>query len=99
MDFRKCVEFVQKYGSRAEFRDLTRVASRPYRFGQTTIHLTYFSMPDWLAIISAARSPQGNADKPNIDVLRAMAMESSIPAVLDFLWLDCLEPSSRDHVA
>ena len=99
MDYTKCVEFVRKYASRGELHELMRPASKPYRYIKTTIHLTYFSMPDWLAIISAARWPQGtgSGEDPIREVLRAMAMESDISAVLDFMSLDRMAPPERER--
>jgi hypothetical protein len=100
MDYTKCVEFVRKYASRGELHELMRPASKPYRYAKTTIHLTYFSMPDWLAIISAARWPEGtgSGEEPIRKVLRAMAMESDISAVLDFMSLDRMEPPERERL-
>ena len=99
MDYTECVEFVRKYASRGELHELMRAASKPYRYIKTTIHLTYFSMPDWLAIISAAGSPQGtgSGEKPILDVLRAMAMESNVSA-LDFMLLHRMEPPERERL-
>lgn len=100
MDYTKCVEFVRKYASRGELHELMRPASKPYRYTKTTIHLTYFSMPDWLAIISAARSPSGTGagEEPIRDVLRAMAMEIDISAVLDFMSLNRMEQPERERL-
>jgi len=100
MDYTECVEFVRKYASRGGLHELMLPASKPFRFTKTTIHLTYFSMPDWLAIISAAGSPQGtgSGDEPILDVLRAMAMESNVSAVLDFMWLNSMEPPERERL-
>jgi hypothetical protein len=99
MDYTKCVEFVRKYASRGELHELMRPASMPYRYTKTTIHLTYFSMPDWLAILSAARWPQGtgSGEEPIRQVLGAMAMESDISAVLDFMSLDRMAPPERER--
>src|SRR5882757_551718 len=99
MDYTECVEFVRKHASRGELHELMRPASKPYRYTKTTIHLTYFSMPDWLAIISAARSPQGtgSSEEPIREVLRAMAMESDISAVLDFMSLNRMEPPEGER--
>jgi hypothetical protein len=99
MDYKKCVEFVRKYASPGELQELMRPASKPFRYTKTTIQLTYFSMPDWLAIISAARWPQGtgSGEEPIREVLRAMAMESDISAVLDFMSLDRMEPRERER--
>jgi hypothetical protein len=97
MDYTKCVEFVRKYASRSELHELMRPASKPYRYAKTTIHLTYFSMPDWLAILSAARWPQGSGEEPIRQVLRVMALESDIDAVLDFMKLDRMAPPERER--
>ena len=99
MDYTECVEFVRKYASRGELHELMRPASKPYRYIKTTIHLTYFSMPDWLAVLSAARWPQGtgSGDEPIRQVLRAMALESDISAVLDFMSLDRMAPPERER--
>jgi hypothetical protein len=98
MDFEKCVAFVRKYALPGERLALMGAPSKPYRNQKTTIHLTYFSMPDWLAVISAARWPQGtgSAEEPIRDVLGAMAMESDISAVLGFLKLLAGEPIERE---
>ena len=79
MDYTECVEFVRKYASRGELHELMRPASKPYRYTKTTIHLTYFSMPDWLAILSAARWPEGtgSGEEPIRQVLRVMALTES----------------------
>jgi hypothetical protein len=100
MDYTECVEFVRKFASRGGLHELMLPASKPFRFTKTTIHLTYFSMPDWLAIISAARWPQGtgSSEEPIRDVLRAMAMESDISAVLDFMSLNRMEPPARERL-
>ncbi len=100
MDYTKCVEFVRKFASRGELHELMRPASKPYRYAHTTIHLTYFSMPDWLAVMSAAKSPEGtgSGDKPIYDVLRAMALESDIGAVVDFMRFDSMEPPERERL-
>jgi hypothetical protein len=99
MDYTKCVEFVRKHASRGELHELMRPASKPYRYTKTTIHLTYFSMPDWLAILSAARWPQGtgSGEEPIRQVLRVMALESDIDAVLDFMKLDRMAPPERER--
>jgi hypothetical protein len=101
MDYEKCVAFVRKYATPAELRDLMRAASKPYRYKKTTIHLTYFSMPDWLAIVSTAARPGAavpGRDEPFVDVLREMAMEGSISAVLDFVMINCIEPAERKRL-
>ena len=100
MHYTKCVEFVRQFASRGELHELMRPASKPFRYTKTTIHLTYFSMPDWLAIISAARWPQGtgSGEEPIREVLRAMAMESDISAVVDFMWLNSMEPPERERL-
>src|SRR6266581_3543090 len=100
MDYTKCVEFVRKFASPGELHELMRPASKPYRYAHTTIHLTYFSMPDWLAVMSAAKSPEGtgSGDKPIYDVLRAMALESDIGAVVDFMRFDSMEPPERERL-
>ncbi|MBV9564112.1 MAG: hypothetical protein JOY90_27255 [Bradyrhizobium sp.] len=92
MDFNQCVAFVRKYASKSEFHGLTQAPSKQY--GKTKINLTYYSMPDWLAVISAARWPQwtGSAEEPIRDVLGAMAMESDIAAVLGFMKLLAGQP-------
>jgi hypothetical protein len=99
MDYTKCVEFVRKYASRSELHELMRPASKPYRYAKTTIHLTYFSMPDWLAILSAARWPQGtgSGEKPIREVLTAMVLESDFDAVLNFMMLDGMAPPERER--
>ena len=99
MHYTKCVEFVRKYASRGELHELMRPASKPYRYTKTTIHLTYFSMPDWLAILSAARWPEGtgSGEEPIRQVLRVMALESDISAVLDFMSLDRMAPPERER--
>jgi Effector protein len=96
MDFDKCVELVRKYGSRDDPRELMKAASKPYR--KTKIQLTYLSMPDWLAVMSAARSPAGtgSGEEPIYDALRGMAWESDIGAVLDFMWFDSMQPTQRE---
>src|SRR5262245_31592478 len=100
LDYKKCVEFVRKYALPVERHGLIGAASKPYRYQKTTIHLTYFSMPDWLAVISAARWPQGtgSGEEPIRDVLGAMAMESDISAVLGFMRLDGMEPTGRERL-
>ena len=87
MDFDQCVAFVRKYASKSEFHGLTQAPSTQY--GKTKINLTYYSMPDWLAVISAARWPKatGSGEEPLRDVLGAIAMESDISAVLGFMKL------------
>jgi hypothetical protein len=99
MDYTRCVEFVRQHASRGELHELMRPASKPYRYTKTTIHLTYFSMPDWLAILSAARWPQGtgSGEEPIRQVLRVMALESDIDAVLDFMKLDRMAPPERER--
>ena len=60
MDYTECVEFVRKYASRGELHELMRAASKPYRYIKTTIHLTYFSMPDWLAVFKCCEMAPGD---------------------------------------
>jgi len=60
MDYTKCVELVRKYASRSELHELMRPASKPYRYIKTTIHLTYFSMPDWLAVFKCCEMAPGD---------------------------------------
>jgi hypothetical protein len=100
MDYNKCVEFMRKCASRGEFHELMRPASKPYRYMRTTIHLTYFSMPDWLAVMSAAKSPAGTGSgvEPIYDVLRAMALEGDIGAVVDFMRFDSMNPPERERL-
>jgi len=76
-----------------------QAASKPYRYKRTTIHLTYFSMPDWLAVVSAAASPAGteSGTEPIVDALRAMATEGDL-SILDFLLFDVMEPSERERL-
>jgi hypothetical protein len=99
MDYEMCVKFVRKYAFPSELHELMRTPSKPYRYQKTTIHLTYLSMPDWLAVISAAASPAstGSADEPIVEVLRDMAMEGS-PALLDLLWFKSMEPSEHERL-
>src|ERR1700730_7183971 len=99
MNYEKCVEFVRKHASRGELHELMQPASKPYRYAKTTIHVTYFSMPDWLVILSAARWPQGtgSGEEPIREVLRVMALESDIDAVLDFMKLDGMAPPDRER--
>jgi hypothetical protein len=99
MDYETCAQLVRKYALPGELHDLMRTASKPYRYQKTTIHLTYLSMPDWLAVISAAASPAstGSADEPIVEVLRDMVLEGS-PAALDILWFDSMAPSERERL-
>ena len=99
MDHAKCVEFVRRYAFPGELHGLMQAASKPYRYKRTTIHLTYFSMPDWLAVVSAAASPAGteSGTEPIVDALRAMATEGDL-SILDFLLFDVMEPSERERL-
>src|SRR5215469_3430432 len=97
MDYKKCVEFILKHATPGQRHALMGAPSKPWRYNKTTIHLTYFSMPDWLAVLSAAKSPASTGQSADLmlDVLRAMAMESTVTAVTDFMMLNCMEPAER----
>jgi len=98
LDFNECVVFVKKFALPGEPLGLMGAPSTRYKYAKTTINITYFSMPDWLAVISAARWPTGtgSGDDPIRDVLGAMAMESDISAVLGFLKLLGGQPIKRE---
>jgi hypothetical protein len=89
MDFDQSVAFVRKYAVPGELLSLRQAPSTSYKYNKATIHLTYYSMPDWLAVISAARWPKatGSGEEPIQDVLWAMAIESNTSAVMDFVRL------------
>ena len=95
MDYKKCVEFILKYATPGQRHELMGAPSKPWRHNKTTIHLTYFSMPDWLAVLSAAKSPAstGHSEDLMVDVLRGMAIESTVTAVADFMMINCMEPA------
>jgi hypothetical protein len=99
MDYDDFVKFVRKHAFPGELHDILRAPSRPYRYGQTTIHLTYFSMPDWLAVLSAAALHKNSAgdQAPIVDVLRSMALEGDASSVIDFMWLNSMTPADRDR--
>ncbi len=96
-DYKQCVDFLRKNASAADFRDLMRTASRPYTYKHTKISLTYYSMPDWLAILDVAALPGAavpTAAGPVDAVLRAMSVEAVRPAVGAVI-VDSLEPAAR----
>ena len=99
MDYQDAIGFVRKHAFPSERHELLPAPTRPYRYGKTTIHLTYFSMPDWLAVLSAAALHKtGDESTPVIDVLRSMALESDLPStVIDFMWLNCMVPADRER--
>ena len=49
-DYDRCVEYVKKNASLAMGRELLAPLARPYSQKFANISLTYYSMPDWLAI-------------------------------------------------
>jgi len=101
MDYDDSVKFVRKYAYPAELHDLLRAPSKPYRYGHTTIHLTYFSMPDWLSVLSsvALHTNRAGDRAPIVDVLRAMSIESGLSsAVTDFMWLNAMAPAEREKL-
>lgn len=98
MDYDDAVGFVRKHAFPSERHELLRAPTRPYRYGKTTIHLTYFSMPDWLAVLSAAALHKTDDEStPVIDVLRSMALEGDASSVIDFMWLNRMTPADRER--
>jgi hypothetical protein len=97
MDYKQCVAFLRKYASPAELRDLMRTAATTFSYKHTRIFLTYYSMPDWLAITDTAAVPGAAVPgaEPFGDVLRAMSVESARPAVGAFIIDNSLESSVR----
>lgn len=101
MDYDDSVRFVRSHAFPGELHDLLRAPSRPYSYGRTTIHLTYFSMPDWLAVLSGASSHTNRAGDaaPIVDVIRGMSIESDLSsAVIDFLWLNGMAAAERERL-
>jgi hypothetical protein len=96
-DFKKCVDFIQKNASRAD-SDVMKVASRPYGH-RHKISLTYYSMPDWLAIATTAVMPGGalpSAKGPVVNVLIEMELEAGRSLSEVFLF-KFMSPTDLEH--